>query len=45
MEDLGRTSHVACEKTDGVRYLLLAASEKVFLIDRLETGKYCFLCL
>lgn len=37
MENLGRNRYVACEKTDGVRYLLFAASDKVFLIDRLET--------
>eukprot|EP00914_Ancora_sagittata_P020132 GHVO01039907.1.p2 GENE.GHVO01039907.1~~GHVO01039907.1.p2 ORF type:complete len:455 (+),score=98.03 GHVO01039907.1:53-1417(+) len=37
LADLIRNRFVACEKTDGVRYLLLAASKNVFLIDRKQT--------
>ncbi|EEA06259.1 mRNA capping enzyme, putative [Cryptosporidium muris RN66] len=31
---IGRNTYVACEKTDGIRLLLYAASRRVFLIDR-----------
>ncbi|KAF7457029.1 Sec1-family protein [Cryptosporidium felis] len=31
---IGRNLYVACEKTDGIRLLLYAASRRVFLIDR-----------
>ncbi|KAK6588005.1 mRNA capping enzyme alpha subunit [Cryptosporidium xiaoi] len=31
---IGRNLYVACEKTDGIRLLLYAASKRVFLIDR-----------
>lgn len=36
--ELGRVPYVACEKSDGVRYLLFAASGLVFLINRKENG-------
>ncbi|EZG72707.1 putative mRNA capping enzyme [Gregarina niphandrodes] len=37
IRQLANHAYVACEKTDGVRYLLYAASRLVFLIDRKET--------
>lgn len=45
MRELGRNAYVACEKTDGVRYLMLAASRLVFLIDRKETVRVLELTL
>eukprot|EP00922_Rhytidocystis_sp_ex-Travisia-forbesii_P055142 GHVS01081665.1.p1 GENE.GHVS01081665.1~~GHVS01081665.1.p1 ORF type:complete len:538 (-),score=116.90 GHVS01081665.1:296-1909(-) len=32
--ELSRQPYVACEKSDGIRYLLFAASKSVFLVDR-----------
>jgi len=42
---LGRSHYVACEKSDGVRYLMLAASRKVYLIDRMETIQELYMFL
>lgn len=38
MREINRIPYVACEKTDGVRYLFFAGSKGVFLIDRNEKG-------
>ncbi|KAH0481016.1 MAG: uncharacterized protein KVP18_002917 [Porospora cf. gigantea A] len=36
LEDMALHPYVACEKTDGVRFLLIAVSGMVFLVDRKE---------